>query len=178
MSGKPRDGRTYTNLDAARVLGVDPATVKRWRARGWLVNRPDGQLDLSATRARVHAERDPTLGGRADRGAGGAAPVTGDGARLLKARAMRETLSAKLLQIEIDKREGRLIEREIAERVFLDVITEARTRLDAIPSRVASRLVNVPDARTIQDVLRDELEAALRCVAQVPDIGTDNGGTE
>ena len=170
MSGKPRDGRSYTNVQAAGMLGIDPATVKRWRARGWLVNRPDGHLDVAATRARVNADRDPTLGGRADRGAGGAAPVSGDGARLLKARAMRETLAAKLLQIEIDKEEGRLIDREVAERVFLDVITEARTRMEAIPARVASRLVSLSDARAIQDILRDEIETALRSVARLPDI--------
>ncbi len=176
MSGKPRDGRSYTNADAARVLGVDPATVKRWRTRGWLVNRPDGSLDVAGTRQRVNQQRDPTLGGRADRGAGGAAPVSGDGARLLKARAMRETLSAKLLQIEIDKQEGRLVEREVAERVVLDVITEARTRMEALPARIASRLVNCPDARTIQEILRDEIETALRSISELPDIGAQDGG--
>ena len=75
MSGKPRDGRTYTNAEAARILGVDQATVKRWRTRGWLAHHPDGSLDEAATAALVQAHRDPTLGGRRDRGIGGAAPV-------------------------------------------------------------------------------------------------------
>mgnify|MGYP001411272298 CR=1 FL=1 len=71
MSGKANDGRAYTNSDAASALGIDQATVKRWRSRGWIVNRLDGSLDVSGTRTRASAGRDPTHGGRSDRTFGG-----------------------------------------------------------------------------------------------------------
>lgn len=175
MSGRARDRRGYTDAGAAGALGVDERTVRRWRNRGWVVNGPDGRLDVRATLARVAADRDPTLGGRPDRMAGGSTPVSGDGARLLKARAMRETLQAKLLQMAVEREEGRMIDREVAQRVWIEVITEAKTRIEAIPDRVAARLVNQPDARVIRGILRDEIGAALRIVSLAPDVRAIDG---
>lgn len=170
MSGRAKDRRGYRDMDAAGALGVDERTVRRWRNKGWVVNGSDGHLDVRATLARVAADRDPTLGGKNDRLAGGAAPASGDGARLLKARAMRETLQAKLLQMAVEREEGRTIDREVAQRIWVEVITEAKTRIEAIPDRVAARLVNQPDARVIRGILRDEIEAALAIVGSVPEV--------
>jgi phage terminase Nu1 subunit (DNA packaging protein) len=184
MSGKPKDGRRYTNGEAAKVLGIDARTVKRWRAKGWIVNRSDGTLDRMATLARANANKDPTLGGRQDRGVIGTAPqrahdgfdaALGDSAKLLKARTLRETLAAKALRLEIEEREGKLVDREAAERVYVSAITDLKTRIEAIPDRVASRLVGL-EARAIRDVLRDEIETALRTVSEVPFIGTEIDG--
>ncbi len=54
MSGKPKDGRSYTNVQAARILGVHEKTVTRWRVQGWIVDTSDGHLDVAATRANVN----------------------------------------------------------------------------------------------------------------------------
>lgn len=170
MSGKSRDGRTYTNNEAAGQLGVDERTVKRWRSRGWVVNGPDGHLDVRATLARVAADRDPTLGGKPDRLVGGASPVSGDGARLLKARAMRETLAAKLLQMAVEREEGRIIDREVAQRVYYEVFHEAKTRLESMPEHLAPLLVGQHDVRVVRGILRDEVEKILANIVQAPDI--------
>ena len=184
MSGKPKDGRSYTNAEAAQILGVDQATVKRWRARGWVVNGPDGSLDRVATAAKVNANRDPMVGGKPNRGFAGAAPVrsydgldttVGDSAKLLKVRIARETLTVKALRLDIDAREGRLIDREAAERIYVEAVTDIKTRVEAIPERVVARLVGL-DARAMRDILRDEIEAALRAVAEVPYVGADADG--
>lgn len=176
MSGRAKDRRGYRDTDAAGALGVDERTVRRWRNKGWVVNGPDGHLDVRATLARVAADRDPTLGGKPDRLAGGAAPASGDGARLLKARAMRETLQAKLLQMAVEREEGRIVDYEAAKRIWVEVITEARTRIEAIPDRVAPRLVNIPDARTIRDILRQEHTMALQGVREIPEVPGANDG--
>jgi len=176
MSGRSRIHPSYTDDEAARVLGVSPRTVRHYRSRGFIVDRADGTLDRAATLARARAGKDPTLGGRPDRLVGGG-DAGGDGARLLKARAMRETVAAKLLRLDLDVREGRLIDVELAEQVWFETITRARTELEAIPDRVAARLVGVTDARAIRDILRTEIEAALKLVSQVPEVGPgDDGG--
>ena len=186
MGDRPRDGRSYTNAEAAKVLGVDPATVKRWRTRGFLVNRPDGTLDRAATAAKANSGRDPTLGGKPDRGFAGAAPVrsydgldtgVGDSAKLLRVRIARETLTVKALRLDIEAREGRLIDREAAERIYVSAVTDIKTRVEAIPERVVARLVGL-DARAMRDILRDEIETALRAVAEVPYVGADADGGE
>lgn len=184
MSGKPSDGRTYTNAQAAEILGVDLATVKRWRARGFIVNRPDGSLDRAATAARANGGRDPTRGGKPDRLFAGAAPVrsyegldtvVGDNAKLLKARIARETLTAKALRLDIEAREGRLVDREAAERVYVSAITDIKTRIEAIPERVVARLVGL-DARAMREILRTEIEEALASASTVPYVGPEDGG--
>ena len=175
MSGRSRVHPAYTDDEAGAVLGVSPRMVRNYRSSGFIVDRADGSLDRTATLARVRGGKDPTLGGRRDRLVGGA-DGTGDGARLLKARAMRETVAAKLLHLDLDLREGRLIDRELAERVWVETITRAKTELEAIPDRVAASLVGQADARVIRDVLRVEIEAALKLVSQVPEVGTEDDG--
>jgi phage terminase Nu1 subunit (DNA packaging protein) len=186
MSGKAKDGRTYTNTQAAALLGIDLATVKRWRARGFIVNRPDGSLDEAATRARANANRDPTHGGRPDRVFGGApleahradvpacrplvrssfadpgadSPV-GDAARLLKARAISATADAKLKQLRIQERLGELIPRATAAQVYADTLATARSALEALPVRTAHRLVGL-DAAAIRRLLQEEVAAVLQ----------------
>ena len=184
MSGKSKDGRSYTNAEAAGLLGVSDRTVKNWRTRGFLVNRPDGSLDRAATAARANANRDPTLGGKPDRGFAGAAPVrsydgldtaVGDSARLLKVRIARETLTVKALRLDIEAREGRLIDRDAAERIYVSAVTDIKTRVEAIPERVVARLVGL-DARAMRDILRNEIEMALQAVSEVPYVGADSDG--
>jgi len=160
-------------MDAAGALGVDERTVRRWRNKGWVVNQPDGHLDVRATLARVAADRDPTLGGPPDRLAGGAAPASGDGARLLKARAMRETLQAKLLQMAVEREEGRMIDRATAERVYYDIFHAAKTQLEAMPDRIAPSLVGQTDVRMIRGVLRDEVEATLAAIVKAPAVAAE-----
>jgi len=98
-----------------------------------------------------------------------------DATRLLQARALKETLAGKALRLAIDEREGRLIDRKEAERVYVESITEARTRMEAMPGRLASRLVGL-DACAIRDILRDEIETALRTVSRLPEVGCGEGG--
>lgn len=182
MSGKARDSRQFTDAEAAQEFGVSDRTVRSWRRRGWLVATDDGRLDRAATIARVHQNRDPTLGGRADRGFAGAAPLqyddrtnaplAADSAKLLKIRIARETLTVKALRLDIDAREGRLIDREAAERIYVSAVTDIKTGIEAIPDRVAARLVGL-NARAIRDVLRDEVETVLRAVSEVPYVGAD-----
>lgn len=45
--------RKYTNQDAADVLGIRVGAVGWWRWRGWIVDHPDGTLDLVGTLIRM-----------------------------------------------------------------------------------------------------------------------------
>jgi len=187
MSGKARNSRQFTDAEAAREFGVSDRTVRSWRRRGWLVATDDGRLDRAATIARVHENRDPTLGGQAGRGFAGAAPLrsddgtsaplAADSAKLLKIRIARETLTVKALRLDIDAREGRLIDRVAAERIYVAAVTDIKTGVEAIPDRVSARLVGLT-ARAIRDILRDEIEVVLRAVAEVPYVGDDEDGGE
>jgi len=103
--------------------------------------------------------------------------TVGDSAKLLRVRIARETLTVKALRLDIDAREGRLIDREAAERIYVLAVTDIKTRVEAIPERVVAQLVGL-DARAMREILRDEIESALRAVAEVPYVGADADGGE
>lgn len=159
------------------------ATIKVWRRKGWIVTN-EGRLDRLATLVKVAGSRDPTLGGKPDRLFGGSGLVGGqahadcqaDSAKLLRAKALRETLGAKALRMQIEREEGKLILRADAERVYTDILTDLKNEFEAMPIRVAGSLVGL-DARGIQIALRDEVESALRRVSEAPYVspGTAEG---
>ena len=76
-------------------------------------------------------------------------------------RARRELAQAEMAEIELDARRGQFVPlavvRERLERVFL----ECRTKLLAVPNRIRQQLPHLSpaDIRTIDDLIRDALEA-------------------
>ena len=180
MVPQSNDDRSYTNASAAKALGVGMATVKRWRSKGWIVNREDGSLDHEATIARAEGARDPTHGGRADRVAGGSTagnpPPNGrfheppslaginDSSRLLNARAISATADARLKQLRIQKQTGDLIPRAMTTSIFVDALATVRTTLEAMPTRLSHRLVGL-DALAIRSVLLAEVDSILKEMA-------------
>lgn len=201
MAGKPRDGRTFSDAWAAQMLGVNERTVRRWRAQGFLVSRADGSLDQAATVARVNGGRDPLRGGKPDRVFAGAAPlpetpaaaprrpappvdrgfeergdtslgsVSGDAGKLLRARVLSEAVKAKLGQLRLRERTGELIPKAQAVQVYADTLAAARATLEAMPLRLANRLVG-QDASAIRAALQAEVEAILKEMAN----GFDTAG--
>jgi hypothetical protein len=99
--------------------------------------------------------------------------TTGDSARLLKARTAREALAARRLQIELDVRAGKLVDAARFEAACVERITEAKSRVESIPDRVAARLVGL-DRDAITEILRGEFEAALKCLDRVPVVDDDD----
>jgi len=54
--------------DAAARLGVSYEACRQWEKKGWVVRYTDRSVDFDATVVRVNSLRDPTRGGKQDRG--------------------------------------------------------------------------------------------------------------
>jgi hypothetical protein len=83
-----------------------------------------------------------------------------------RAQAVRTALQAKLLQIELDEKRGRLVDRE---RVGSEVFTVCRTIRETIltvPDRLAGALAG-KEAHEVREGLAVELRAALAELAQL-----------
>ena len=194
MGRKATDGSRYSIAEGAAALGVSERTFDRMRARGQVVNLPDGSLDVAATIARRNATTDPLRGGRPDRVFAGAAPLPeppavpqrrpvpaveralddrgdvgltgapGDAGKLLRARVLSEAVKAKLGQLRLRERTGELIPKAQAVQVYADTLAAARATLEGMPLRLAHRLVGL-DAVGIRAALQAEVETILKEMA-------------
>lgn len=164
--------------EAAKFLGVDRSTVIRWKAAGWTVHYADGSIDVAATRRRAEANRDgrgrpPKRAPRTSFTDPSTDPPPGedDGAddpSYLKARARKELAQAQLAELELQRKRGEVISLEDARKVYVSVITSARVALEAVPARVAPRVVGLTSAVDIRRIVQGELASALRSLSDEP----------
>lgn len=82
-----------------------------------------------------------------------------------KARAVRETYSARLAKLEFEERTGKLISKDEAEIKYFQLARQLRDRLQQIPRKVAPEIVALvvadPDVRGVTDILDVAIREAL-----------------
>jgi len=78
-----------------------------------------------------------------------------------EARRQKEVALARLRQIEVGEREGRLLPAADVKRVWSEKLAALRDRALSLPDRLAARLVGRSEVE-IRSVLRGELEEVLR----------------
>lgn len=167
-----KDGVSRREL--ADAFGVSRETIREWGVKGWLVRSPSGRFyDLEATRQR-HALYVDTRGGtasgaRAPAGAGDDAPPPA--AALPPDEVQRRKKLADMRQAEADaaraevalaEERGNLVPVAAVERIWSEIITRAKTEIEALPIRAAPRLVGAHDEASIRTILRSEVERLLR----------------
>jgi hypothetical protein len=140
---------TASQSDFAALMGVNKGTVSRWKKAGRLVML-SGLVDVEASQRRL-AE---TSGGRddvADRHAeqrGAALPmaeqkVGAGGTAILRnesradAQARKESNQADILELELKKLRGTLIEKEASDSANRSGWASIRARLERLPDQLA-----------------------------------------
>lgn len=144
----------------ARELGVSRQRVSAMVREGLITPDSKGRIDLDAALVAIAANRDPARGGKQT-------PVNES---FHEARTRKERALATLREIEADEAAGRLVDAEEVQQAFVSMITTARTRLRAIPSKVAGELYHVgkvsknqrEGAAEIQKKLLAEVDEALQ----------------
>lgn len=141
----------------ARRMSWNRSTVTRYAAAGKIVVTNDGQVDVEASQARLTASADPLkegvrhrhreerrargrdAGGDEDSGSLRADPNDTSYQALTKHRAAAEYNRAELLRLELEEREGQLVNAEAVRRRALqlasaagDAIMSLRFRLDPL----------------------------------------------
>jgi hypothetical protein len=166
--------------EAARQLGITRQAIYAWSKAGWLVRHPDRSVDLEATRARVDAYRHPTVGGKPDRDLGPAPSYSdpadtpdepdpdGDGEDYKAARTRRERAAADKAELEAARMRGELVPLADATAAYTSEIVRARAELEALPIRVAPKLVGQTEERAIRDILRTEINRLLQGLSDAP----------
>jgi phage terminase Nu1 subunit (DNA packaging protein) len=143
----------------ALVLGISRAGVSRLNVEGVLPRAGKGLFDLPAC---VQAYLRHKL----------AMTKAGDGATqsLVAERSRLTKIKADAAEVEARKLAGELVPAAEIETVWLAVAGTVRSRLLAIPTRAAPRLVALKTPAEAQALLRKEIDAALAATAATPAI--------
>jgi hypothetical protein len=89
------------------------------------------------------------------------ARVTGNAPTARQSRELYWAARAKREQLEVKKLEGQLVDVAEVETIWARLTANFRTRLLALPTKLAGRLVGIGAANVIRSKLEDEVHSAL-----------------
>ncbi len=150
---RPRAGLTIS--EAARRRGVSTRAIEKGLASGRYARLRDGSIDPAS------------LSGPPDRG-----PAS-QGPDLARTRATHEVLKARLTKLELDEREGRLINAEVAASLWFRKVRAVRDRLLDLPAKTCAPLSGMDDPAAIRVLLDRELRQVLEELTDEPPSQTD-----
>jgi len=78
-----------------------------------------------------------------------------------KARTAKEAIGARILDMELKRRAGELVERRLVEPTVFEAFRSLRDRCFAVPALCAPNLLGLTDAREIELAIADELRLAF-----------------
>lgn len=172
----------------ARHRGVALSAVQKAIATGRIHPEPDGGIDpakadaqwdrhtrtAQPTTPRATTTRPPPVTQHASQPAPPPSmPQASDDARGVdyhKARAVRETYSARLAKLEFEERTGKLISKDEVDIKYFQLARQLRDRMQQIPRKVAPEIVALvvadPDVRGVTDILDVAIREALEDLAR------------
>jgi len=155
----------------ARMRGVSRQAISAMVKRGTLAGsiRPDGRIDVEAASRLIGSPPPSLLPPMSDRQpvqarlqdqASDVSPVVSVN-EYADARARRETAQARMAELELAETEGRLIDRNAAERSFEDLARRFRDRITAVAAEVAEDCARLDDPLAVEARVTAGIEAAL-----------------
>jgi hypothetical protein len=76
-------------------------------------------------------------------------------------KAESERMRARKLRLEVESKEGNLVDRELVGKTGLHLVVAARTAFLSLGAKVAPRLVGLTDQRQIARIIEDEARISL-----------------
>lgn len=158
--------KLYTSKAIAAVLDMTDRNVRKLKANGVIREVQPGLYDLIPT---VNAYINYLRGDNKD------------GDAYTKQRARLAAAKAEIAELETQLRKGELHETAEIEQAMSVLVTNLRTRILALPAKLAPMLASANgDETTIYDILRAELEETLNEMSHYDEAlklpeGEDNG---
>lgn len=139
----------------AKLLDLSERRVQQLSREGVIPKATRGQYDLvGSVRGYVRYLRDQALRAQA-----GAPDYASERARFIRARA-------DLAEMEAEEKRGSLIAAEDVETAWIAVLAALRTRLLALPDRLAPRLHAEESPAGMRDLMRGAVREALEELAE------------
>ena len=167
----------------AEHIGCRPSYITKLKQDGRLVIGDDGLVRVAESIARIEATRDPAKRAVAERhatergatlqapAAEGADKPAEDPATLANpdyqaARAKREHYAAEREEMRYRQEAAELLVAVEVEGEVASILTELRTRLEALPDTLGPQLAPIADEQQVRTRLAEEIELALGEVAR------------
>lgn len=147
----------------AKRMGLDGRTVAAHLKTAGLRPDVEGLVPLDRATAIIEAAADTRSSaghGAMGRGHHNGSDVSEIGA-LAKSRADAEAMRARKLRLEIETKEGKLLDKATVMAAFADLVTRTRDHLLLLPAQIASRVSGITDERKIAAIIDDEIRRAL-----------------
>ncbi len=158
----------------AQQRGVSHEAVRKAIASGRIHPEPDGSIDPIKADAqwdrhtRSAQPAHPKASATRPSAAPPPVPQASDDARGVdyhKARAVRETYSARLAKLDFEERTAKLISKDEVDIKYFQLARQLRDRMQQIPRKVAPEIVALvvadPDVRGVTDILDVAIREAL-----------------
>lgn len=164
--------QAVTRSEFARLQGWSKSYVSKLGSEGRLVLTEDGKLVQVAETLALIAK---TTGAPERASAPAVSPqYRGD-------RDRREFYDAENARLDLEKRLGKLVERSDVLAVVADAAVQLRTRLEALPPRLAPQLAALAgNEQRVRLMLADEIERLLSDMAhrfgKLAEMGSDGEG--
>lgn len=148
----------------ARRVGVKQPSVFKAIKNGRITADERGKINWETESIRWSANRDPSK--IRDHNPPPDAQVESVGSSYSKAKAVHETLKAKLLQLEYEQASGKLVEKAALKSALFGFCKEIRDSILNIPDRVsgkvASELIEYMKTVLLRYVAPDRVEAIIQ----------------
>jgi len=145
-------GEVVTRERLAGILGCSPTTIDRYRRAGC------PQLKHGRTSQGHEFNTAEIVKWLIERSGSGAAPADASQA---EARRRRELANAELAELKLRKLRGELVAIEDCLPILREELANVRSRLMAIPGRLAQSLAAMTDALAVERAIDDEIQGAL-----------------
>lgn len=179
-------GRASSVRELAAALDISNTQAQKWVLKG-LPQSPDGTWDVFLARRWIAENRDPRGGDRSatpvksattplpnlDDADAVSAWLSARGRTQNDLRRLKEALSAKQTQLELQQRRGMLIYRDAVAAQLRQHLAAIRVNIEAVPANAARAIaaalgVSGDKIGTMQACVRAEIEVAMRTLAADP----------
>lgn len=142
---------TCSATELGRLLGISARTVRELAERGIIPRGERGQYPLASAAAAYCRHLREQAAGRAD---------ADGGANLMVERAKLAAAQRRRVELQIAAEERRLVDAEAIRGRFAGMVTAAKNRLLAVPSKAKSRIptLTVADVEVLEGLVAEALE--------------------
>jgi len=159
----------------ARHAGVNRSTVSRM-VRAGVLSTVAGRIDLEKARLEFEKRHDPAWDLRRAAAKrddvrelrGNSPQEISAGLSYYEAHAIREQVQAKLLLLELKKREGKLVDADEILLAHHKVWSTLRSNLRGIPRKLASRLAAAKKEAECERLVAEAIDAELKRTVEKP----------
>lgn len=149
-----RSATLPTQRQIAEALGIDPALVTRYKARGMPVDSIRAAAQWKAENVAARATF--------------ATAVDVAQSALMEARTQREAAEAARAALRLGEEAGELVRVDTVFRELAGIVASTRDALLQIPDRLAVVIASEPDAARVRELVAADLTAALSLLDTAP----------